>query len=396
MLDFDQFHRDTLPALLAGGRYALLTGRSLPAMGIALEDGGDGYTYRADGTRVCIEQGTAGAEFSVTLTHRDWSGLVDDLESVPAILYGGRLVAHRGDTMQFVRWEPALRALYTGRPLYRPGHFELRAESGEKLNPLSAFDLESRDDDMRGFLDAAGYLLVKGVFDSSEIDAFRHGAAELASAAVEGDQLSWWGRSESGEPVLCRCLNAGTLPAFSDLYEDNRIRRLSALLPDGMRHPEPEDTDGVTVVYKNPAVAEGLSDLPWHRDCGMGGHAVMCPTYVLSIYLYDATREQGPLQFLPGSHRFAFGFADAGDADIPGAVTVPAEAGDVTIHVGDVMHAAPPPKAQSAPFRQSVLLSFHPRFTHHRGERHYNDVLLGAEDGQVSHLRALVGEHQDD
>jgi hypothetical protein len=396
MLDFDQFHRDTLPALLAGGRSALLTGRSLPAMGIALEDGGDGYTYRADGSDVTIETGTDGASFSVTLTHRDWSGLVNDLESVPAILYGGRLVAHRGDTMQFVRWEPALRALYTGRPLYQPGRFELRAESGEPLDPLAVFDLQSGDDDMRGFLDAAGYLLVKGVFDGDEIDAFRRGAAELAGAAVEGDQLSWWGRTDRGEPVLCRCINAGTLSAFSGLYEDERIRRLAGLLPEGMLHPAPADTDGVTVVYKNPGVAEGLADLPWHRDCGMGGHAVMCPTFVFSIYLYDATREQGPLQFLPGSHRFAYGFADAGEADMPGSVTVPATAGDVTIHVGDVMHAAPPPTAQRGPFRQSVLLSYHPRFTHHRGERHYNDVLLGAEDGQVSHLRALVGEDQAD
>jgi ectoine hydroxylase-related dioxygenase (phytanoyl-CoA dioxygenase family) len=157
-----------------------------------------------------------------------------------------------------------------------------------------------------------------------------------------------------------------------------------------MLHPRAETKDGITVVFKNPAVAEGLSDLPWHRDCGMGGHASMCPTYVLSLYLYDATAAQGALQFLPGSHRYAFGFADAGQTRFAGAVTVPAKAGDITLHIGDVMHAAPPPESETGPFRQSILLAFHPDFTHHRGERHYNDALLGTEDGQVPHLKQLV------
>ena len=393
MLDFDHYHRNTLPGLLATGRGVLLAGRKLPPMGIAVEGAPGGYTYRCEAQGVRIELGTDQATFCVTLSQRDWEGLVEDVESVPGILYGGRLLGHRGDAMQFVRWEPALRALYTGRPLFDPERFELRNEMGEPLDPLTRFSLASDDNDMRAFLDVAGYLLVKDVFAGEELSLFRRAAAELAGAAVEGDQLSWWGRDAAGDPVLCRCLNAGSHAAFAGLYDDRRIARLAGLLPAGMRHPAPEETDGVTVVFKNPGVREGLSDLPWHRDCGMGGHAVMCPTYVFSLYLYDATPAQGCLQFLPGSHRYAFGFADAAENTIPGAVTVPARAGDVTVHIGDVMHAAPPPDAPGGPFRQSVLLSFHRPFRHHRGERHYNDALLGAEDGQISHLGDLV--HRD-
>jgi hypothetical protein len=37
-----------------------------------------------------------------------------------------------------------------------------------------------------------------------------------------------------------------------------------------------------------------------------------------------------------------------------------------------------------------VLLSYHPAFANHRGERHYNDALLGAEDGQVSHMTDMI------
>ena len=48
---------------------------------------------------------------------------------------------------------------------------------------------------------------------------------------------------------------------------------------------------------------EGLSDLPWHRDCGMGGHASMCPTINLSIFISEANEATGPLKVLPGSLR---------------------------------------------------------------------------------------------
>jgi ectoine hydroxylase-related dioxygenase (phytanoyl-CoA dioxygenase family) len=119
----------------------------------------------------------------------------------------------------------------------------------------------------------------------------------------------------------------------------------------------------------------------------MGGHAITCPQTVLSIYLYDATTEMGPLLFLPGSHRACVGFFDPSDPDAPEGVTVAAKAGDVTLHYSDVMHAAPAPTATEGLFRQSVLMNFAPDYEQHRGGRHYNDVLLeGSDDGQVEHL----------
>jgi len=389
-LDFVDYHRQTLPALLAEGREKLLEQQRLPTLGITISGQDDSFSYRLDESGIKIIEGSGLADLRVELSLGDWRGLVADLESVPGILYGGRIVSHSGNLMNLIRWEPALRALYTGRPIYDPARFKLFDKAGQALDPITSFGTDSDPGQMREFLDAAGYLLVKNVFSHSEIADFRSAALELSEAATEGDQLSWWGKNEDGKSVLCRCLNAGGHAAFAQLYDDKRLKRLADILPPGMLHPGSGDKDGITVVYKNPDVTEGLSDLPWHRDCGMGGHANMCPTYIVSIYLYDASPEQGCLQFLPGSHHYTFGFADADKTQFPNAVTVPAEAGDITLHIGDVMHAAPSPKSHTAPYRQSILLAFHPDFTHHRGERHYNDVLLGAEDGQVSHLRDMV------
>jgi ectoine hydroxylase-related dioxygenase (phytanoyl-CoA dioxygenase family) len=175
------------------------------------------------------------------------------------------------------------------------------------------------------------------------------------------------------------------------LYGDPRIRRVAALLGDNFVPSNPGEVDGVTVLWKQPGVVEGLGDLPWHRDCGMGGHALNCPCAVMSIFLWPASTQSGDLRFLPGSHRYSHPFADAADANLPGSVGVGARAGDVSIHFGDVVHGAPPPSSSEGPFRASILISYKPPTArHHRGQRHYNDVLLENNEGQTLDMRNLT------
>jgi ectoine hydroxylase-related dioxygenase (phytanoyl-CoA dioxygenase family) len=144
------------------------------------------------------------------------------------------------------------------------------------------------------------------------------------------------------------------------------------------------------VIFKNPGVTEGLSDLPWHRDCGMGGHAVICPVVIASLYLTPANPDTGELVFLPGSHRRACGYMDT-RAEPPRAVHFDARPGDVSLHYGDVMHAAPPPRAAHGPWRISAITGYaRPDARPHRGQRSYNDVLHQREDGQIEHLTAVA------
>ena len=63
---------------------------------------------------------------------------------------------------------------------------------------------------------------------------------------------------------------------------------------------------------------------------------------------------------------------------------------NVTLHYGDIMHAAPPPTG-AGPFRKCALLSYARADAYnHRGESSYNDVLLSREDGQVEHLAKVA------
>lgn len=134
-------------------------------------------------------------------------------------------------------------------------------------------------------------------------------------------------------------------------------------------------------------MVEGLADLPWHRDCGMGGHARNCPTVIVTVCLTSGTAEAGELRALPGAHRGGFPFVDGRDVSAPTGVPLNVSAGDVSLHYSDLMHASLAPTSPAGPHRISVLLAFVPPDAgHHRGERHYNDVLLGDTEGQVSHL----------
>ncbi len=289
-----------------------------------------------------------------------------------------------------MRWDPALRAMYTGRPIVDPATARLEARHGAPLDETRAFRLDDDPEDMAHFLRTAGYLLASSVFAADEIAAFREGAEAVRRTAPKGDKLSWWGKNAHGEEVLCRVTNAGRHPAFRGLHRDPRVQQLVGLSDAELVARAERSEESVTVIFKNPDMTEGLSDIPWHRDCGMGGHAVMCPVLIVSIFIRPATAESGELRVLPGSWQGACGFIDARHKDAPKGIALAAGAGDVSLHYGDVMHAAPPPTGRG-PFRESVVMAFAPPgASHHRGESSYNDVLHQSEDGQVEHLTAVA------
>jgi hypothetical protein len=392
-IDFHDFHRRELPERIAAGNgiLAAAAAEEAGALAFQLQDSGESYTYVPSQGSIEVRPGDDDAQTVVRVPRESWEGLVHDLESPPSLLYHGEVEPVRGDMMHFVRWEAALRALYSGRPVYDANALDLRGLDGEPLDPAQAFQPDGDPDEMAHFLREVGYLFVKGLFSAAEVARFREAGAALRARARPGDQKSWWGKNDRGEEVLCRVIEAGCMPELGRLPRDPRIQKLVQLADTPMVPKPIGDRDSVAVLWKNPGMSEGLSDLPWHRDCGMGGHASMCPTLVGSIFLETNSEETGPLRFLPGSWKKSYRFADAGDARALPGVLIPAEAGDFTIHYGDGWHTAPPPSGHKGPFRSCVLVSFERDGAfNHRGERHYNDVLLGSEDGQVTNMKDVA------
>ncbi len=389
-MDFERYHREELPALLAAGRGALVAraARGLAPFAFRLREGG-AWTYRPSAAGVELIPGDADAASVIELEESAWVGLVAQLEAPAGLLYGGRLRCLRGEGMDAMAWEPALRALYNGVPPWDAAEAaRLSDRHGRPLDPEASFPANADAADMAHFLATAGYLFVRGVFRADEVAGFLDEAAVLAREARKGDKLSWWCKDARGEETLCRVTRAASQPQLGALPRDPRIAALVGLSEHRLEHGKGEG-DGVTIIWKVPGVSEGMGDLPWHRDCGMGGHAVMCPTLICSIYLTDATPETGELVMLPGSaQRSAVQVGDTRDPRSPRGAHFRAKPGDVSLHYGDTLHAAPPPTRDDLPqYRVSAVLGFsRPGATNHRGESSYNAVLHQRDDGQIEHL----------
>ena len=90
-------------------------------------------------------------------------------------------------------------------------------------------------------------------------------------------------------------------------------------------------------------IVKGLSDLPWHKDCGQGRHSYMCNAMTCGISVTGADRVSGALGVIPGSHR-ANTISTSRDRELDLAPRMlETKTGDVTVHCSDTMHRAHPP-----------------------------------------------------
>ncbi len=398
-LDFHTFHCEDLPQRLAAGNGALAAtgvgpqGSRLGSLAFRLP-GGEAYTYVLGSDGVDVVAGDESADTVIEVEPEIFSNIVNEFDAAAGLLYGGRAKCGRGNAIAWVNWEPALRAMFNGRPVYDPATFDLRSSSGDPLDPETVFETEDDREDMAHFLRTAGYLLVREVFRPDEIRRFLAEAAELAEEAVPGDDLSWWGRGPKGEETLCRVTRAGARPGLASIPKDPRMLALVGLADEPLAHRSRASKDeSISVIWKNPGMTEGLGDLPWHRDCGMGGHAVMCPVLIASVFLTPANAETGDLRFLPGSWSRGCGPVDANHPTAPAGARFSANPGDVSFHYGDTMHAAPPPRAVGLDqYRVSAVTGYTRQGARpHRGDN-YNEVLHRRADGQIEHLAKVADE----
>ena len=382
-IDFDRFHQEELPARIATGNGALAAPDLVGAgtLGFRVPDGA-AYTYVPGPDSVEIWATDAAADTLVELSREAFSDFANELRTCFGLLYAEMIDVSRGDFGWFERWEPALRALYHGRPI-------LRLVRDPTVDLGRAFGLHDSDAEMREFLETNGFLHVRDVFGADEIDALRSEVDRVRAGAVPDDGRSWWATRSDGTEVCCRLIYVGqSSEIVAALGGDERLLRLASLGGPGLE-PEIDCLDGQSVVIKNPDVTAGLSDLPWHRDCGLGGHPVLCPSVAIGIQLDRASAATGQLRFVAGSHRGSSHPLQPADEAVAPVVAVDAEPGDVTVHYGDILHAAPPPTG-SGPFRRALYVTFtRPETLAFVGAGHgYNDVLF-ERDGRVHSVDEL-------
>ncbi len=371
-----------MPALLAGpnSRAAAAAVAQEPPLTIRVD--GAAWTYRATADGIELSAGGASdAGVALDLSVAAWSDLVQLVRTIPALMISGEVVITGGGPA-LDRWERALRALWHGVPVAEPQALSF------DLDLHQAFTLDSDDEELSAFLNAVGVMRVRGVFSSDEIAALNAEVERLATAARPGDDRSWWATREDGSDVLCRLVYASeSSPVIARLADDPRLRRLVDLVRSDLQ-PTLDRMEGIGVVIKPAGKLRGLANIPWHTDCGLGGHLIQCPSVAIGVQLTDATPETGCFEAIPGTHGASCPVPTADDLTRWPHLLVPTRAGDVTVHIADLMHASPRPTGEGG--RRTMYVSYYPPtlFEHVGPGEAYNDAIRRRSPTEVANSLA--------
>jgi Phytanoyl-CoA dioxygenase (PhyH) len=323
---------------LAGHGAELL---GLSALGLDV-DGTIAHLVVRDGRLVLDDADTDDGPI-VALDAEACSELFQDVTSAFGLVMAGRVETRRGTKDQFVAWEPVLRAAIDGMPVHEPGSIDFRDPDGEPLDLHRAFHIDESRDEIGHFLAQAGFLRLEGVFTESEMASVSAELDAAMAAARQDDGASWWARTDDGwYPARILGFNLVS-PTLQALLASDRFRAIGAFTDDAMVQRSPDVGDSAEGLTKKVGVVEGISDLPWHKDCSMGGHSRSCCGLTVGISVTGADARSGELGVVAGSHRANVPHIDVRpDLELP-RVPLPTVTGDVTVHCSCTLHMSRPP-----------------------------------------------------
>jgi hypothetical protein len=344
------FFRETLPQLLDARQALISPGASeLPLRDLCIEVDGDPWTlgWRAD--RVSLVAGRRGAA-RVLLSAEQLGDLVND-QSTPVALMSNRLLdMPEGGLPDFLNWWLVLRAALDGRRIHARGDVTFANGVRRRFTP------EASDEEMRAFLEDAGYLHIAGLFSEAEMAAVEADFPRAAPHYRAGDPLAWFATTKDGERHLVRMEGFDRFsPAAVDLIEDERFQRIGRI--PGVGHV-PARTPGARIgaLTKPIGVVKGISDVPWHKDCSLGRHSYECCSLTVGISVTGADADSGQLRVIPGSHRALVWPAPCVQPGLDlEPIDLPTRTGDVTVHLSCTQHTSQPPVTRT---RKVLYTSF--------------------------------------
>lgn len=338
------FFTDHLPAALdaAAGRL----GPALSFLDLApltVDVDGDRWTLGAGEGRVTVGPGAPDGP-ALRLDHEQLTDLVHDQVTPMGWLTAGQLRLGGGRLEHVLDWWLVLRAALDDRTPHVPGAVALRDPEGGPLDLTRSFAADEPREAMAAFLAEAGFLHIKGLFTEDEMAAVSADMDRAAPTYERGDGRSWWATLHDGTERVVRmqCFDHESA-ATADLVADPRFLGLSALTGDDHRWGKRAD-NRIEALFKPIDVAEGISDVPWHKDCSLGRHSYECCTLTAGISVTGADARSGQLSVVAGSHRALVWPAPTlqPGLDLP-VVDLPTSTGDVTVHLSCTLHMAHPP-----------------------------------------------------
>jgi hypothetical protein len=345
-IDARDFFEHELPALFdARAALAVPGARELALESVALVVDGRAWTIAFDNERFTIDSGDARAATVVRLDATTFADIVNDLVTPMVFLTAGELDLPRGRFEDLLDWWVVLRSVLDDRPVHTRGAVTFLDRDGSPLDLTRGFTTDADPDELVHFLTEAGYLHLVSVFDEQEMAAVSADMDAAESSYRRDDGRSWWARTADGRDRVVRMQYFHeTSPALARLLADERLLRFTRLTGDGHRFGKPGGNQNLAEALVKPiGVVDGISDVPWHKDCSLGSHSYRCCSLTVGISITGADAESGQLRVVAGSHRALTRPAlIRHDLDLP-QVDLPTRTGDVTIHLSCTLHMSQPP-----------------------------------------------------
>ena len=312
---------------------------------LTIEVDGDAWTLAVDDGVVRVTPGYDSDPSAVLRTNRaQLDDLVNDQVTVVGMQTNGSLDQPVGRFDALLDWWLLLRGVLDARAPHTRGAIDLTDATGAPLSLQRSFSADESLEEMGDFLQRAGYLHVAGVFEEGEMDAVSRDMDAAAPLYSRGDGRSWWARNRAGDDLLVRMQYFDEVsPAVERLVGDERLQRFAGLTGDGHVYGSMSD-NRIEALFKPFDVVEGISDLPWHKDCALGRHSYDCSSMTVGISVSGADAVSGQLRVVAGSHRALMwpSLHDEKRSGLP-VVPLPTRTGDITVHLSCTLHQSVPP-----------------------------------------------------
>jgi hypothetical protein len=343
-VDPEQFFAETLPAALDTNVDGIAPGaRWLDLPPVTVEVDGAAWTLSWNGDHVTVAPGSADHGAHARLSREQLDDLVSDQQTIMGFWSSGRLDQPAGRLGDLLDWWLVLRAALDQQTIHTPGAISFVDRDGDPLDVRRSFRPDDDPDELRHFLEQAGFLHLEGVFTEAEMAQVSAEMDEAAPRYTNGDGNSWWAKTADGEAHLVRMQAFDRQsPATAELVQDDRFLSLADIPGDGHQWGK-RPGNHIEALFKPIGIVHGISDVPWHKDCSLGRHSYECCSLTVGISVTGADAVSGQLRVRAGSHRaLVWPAMEQPNCDLP-TVDLPTRTGDVTIHLSCTLHMAQPP-----------------------------------------------------
>jgi hypothetical protein len=289
---------------------------------------------------VGVGQGRRG-KARVLLTAEQLSDIVNDQTTPVALMSNLLLDMPEGGLPDFLNWWLVLRAALEGRRIHARGDVSFAGETRRSFRP------DDSDEEMRAFLEDAGYLHIQGLFNEEEMAAVEADFAKAAPHYEKGDPRAWFATTKDGEEHLVRMEGFDRYsPVTNELIDRERFQRIGRI--PGLGHMQARKQGYRLGALNKPiGVVKGISDVPWHKDCSLGRHSYECCSLTVGISVTGADADSGQLRVVPGTHRALVWPAPCVQPGLDlEPIDLPTRTGDVTVHLSCTQHMSQPPVRQ--------------------------------------------------